>query len=322
MARTEQSQGVSIMYFRKFAVAAAVLAAITVAHAASAADKMTLRKVTDDVYMMENERGSSNSTFVVTKDGVLVFDFDVRTAPQVLAAIRKITDKKVRYLVSSHSAGDHATGAWHFREDNPVYIASRPQARDLFMQESREFQRRKEAGNEGYKDAELVRPDIAFDGDMTLYFGGLTFRIKLEGHGHSTGDTTVYIPQKRVFLTGDLLDTEIHPGQGESAGVYYSVVDGWIRLLDNIMARKLAVDTYVPGHGPVHVGRGVADLEEQKRYFVTIRDEVAKMVQQGKTLAQIKKELKLPGEFAKYKRASRLRNFIERTYYQVQEKGW
>ena len=40
-------------------------------------------------------------------------------------------------------------------------------------------------------------PDIGFDGTMTLYFGGLTFQITAEGRGHSTGDLTVYIPQKR-----------------------------------------------------------------------------------------------------------------------------
>ena len=55
---------------------------------------------------------------------------------------------------------------------------------------------------------------------------------------------------------GDLLDTEIHPGQGESAGVFYSNVKGWLQILDNIMARNLPVETYVPGHGPAHIGRG------------------------------------------------------------------
>ncbi len=190
------------------------------AQTAVAADKMTLNKVTDGVYMMENSRGSSNSTFVITNDGVLVFDFDIRTAGQVLAAIRKLTDKKVRYLVSSHSAGDHATGAWHFRADKPIYIASRPQVRDLNMQEADEFKQR-QGERAYYKDKELIKPDVAFDNAMTLYFGGLTFHIKHEGQGHSTGDTTIYIPQKRVFLAGDILDTEIHPGQGSSSNVYY-----------------------------------------------------------------------------------------------------
>ena len=309
---------------RMLKVLAAVFAVTVLgsAQGAVAADKMELRKVTDGVYMMENVRGSSNATFVITNDGVLVFDFDIRTADQVLVAIRKLTDKKVRYLVSSHSAGDHATGAWHFQADKPLYIASRPQVRDLNMQEAEEFEERKQS-RAGYKGKDLIKPDLGFDDGMTLYFGGLTFHIKHEGQGHSTGDTTIYIPQKRVFLTGDILDTEIHPGQGSSSNTYYSVIDGWMRILDNIMARDLPVDTYVPGHGPVHVGRGVADLQEQKRYFITIRNEVAKRIKEGKSLSQIRKELKkLPGEFAKYRRASRLRNFITRAYHQLQGKRW
>src|SRR4051812_617882 len=195
---------------------------------------MTMTKLADGVYFMQNSAGSSNSVFVVTDEGVLVFDFDIRTADQTLAAIRKLTDKKVRYLISSHSAGDHATGAWHFREDKPVYIATKNQAKDLFMQEAREFEERrnsKDPGTEAYRKGELVRPDIAIDGPTTLYFGGLTFQISPEGRGHSTGDLTVFIPQKRLMLMGDLLDTEIHPGQGESAGVWYSNVDGWVGIL-------------------------------------------------------------------------------------------
>src|SRR5690349_8063549 len=83
---------------------------------------MKQHQIADGVYTMENSAGSGNSTFFITDEGVVVFDADVRTADQVLAAIRKLTDKKVRYLITSHAAGDHATGAWHFRDDRPVYI--------------------------------------------------------------------------------------------------------------------------------------------------------------------------------------------------------
>ena len=297
---------------------------ILLPHISSGQDKMTMSKVTDGVYLMENTRGSGNSTFVVTDEGVLVLDFDIRTADQTLAAIRKLTDKKVKYLISSHSAGDHATGAWHFREDKPVYIATKNQVKDLFMQEGRDFEERKNSNdpnNAAYKGKELVRPDIGFDGPTTLYFGGLTFQITPEGFGHSTGDLTIYIPQKRVMLMADLLDTEIHPGQGESGGVYFSNVKGWIEILDKIMQRNLAVDTYVPGHGPVHIGRGVKDLEEQKRYFVVMRDEVAKMIQAGKSVEQIHKEFKVPQEFAHYRRPERLRNFLRLFYNQLIDRG-
>ena len=190
---------------------------------ASAPMQMNVKQIANSVYFMENPTGSSNAAFVITNDGVLVFDFDIRSADQTLAAIRKLTDKKVRYIISSHSAGDHATGGWHFREDKPLYIATRNQVQDLRMQEGVEFQERSksnEPNNAAFRGKELVLPDIGFDRDMTLYFGGLTFQITAEGRAHSTGDLTVYIPQKRIMLLGDLLDTEIHPGQGESAGSF------------------------------------------------------------------------------------------------------
>src|SRR5919108_2927337 len=292
---------------------------------AVAQPKMAMKQLAENVYFMENPTGSSNSTFIVTNDGVLVFDFDVRTADQTLAAIRALTDKKIKYIVSSHSAGDHATGAWHFREDKPIWIATKNQIHDLQMQEAKEFEERKNSNDPrfaAYKKAELLKPDIGFDGNMTLYFGDLTFQITAEGRAHSTGDLTVYIPQKRVMLMGDLLDTEIHPGQGESAGVFFSNVNGWIRILDNIMARNLPVDTYIPGHGPVHIARGIKDLEEQKRYFVVMRDEIGKMMQAGKSLDQIENEFKVPQEFAHYKRPERLKQFFRLFYYQLVEQGF
>jgi glyoxylase-like metal-dependent hydrolase (beta-lactamase superfamily II) len=302
-----------------------LLAAPALAQGDAGPDRMDMKKIAEDVYFLENSRGSSNAVFVVTRDGVLVFDADIKTADQVLAAIRKTTDKKVRYIVTSHAAGDHATGMWAYREDKPIYIATRKQMRDLMMQEGKEFAERKASTrpqDAAYKNAELVLPDIAFEGAMTLRFGGLTFQLTEEGSAHSTSDVTLYIPQRRVFLTGDLLDTEIHPGQGESAGVFYSNVKNWIVLLDNIMARKLPVETYVPGHGPVHVGRGVADLEEQKRYFIVMRDEVSKMIAAGNTVEQVQAEFKLPAEFAHYKRPPRLKAFLNLFYHQLVEQGF
>ncbi len=288
-------------------------------------EKMTPVKVTEGVYMFENSRGSGNSTAVITDEGVVVLDFHVGNADQTLAGIRKLTDKKVRYLISSHSASDHASGAWHFREDKPIYIASKNQIHDMYMQEAKEFEERKNSDdprNAAYKGKELVRPDIGFDGTMTLYFGGLTFHITAEGRGHSTGDLTVFIPQRRVMLMADLLDTEIHPGQGESGEIFYSNVEGWMNILDNIMQRNLPVDTYVPGHGPAHIGRGVKDLEEQKRYYVVMRNEISKMIQVGKNLEQIEKEFKVPQEFAHYKRPERLKQFFKLFYNQLIEKGY
>lgn len=292
---------------------------------ASAPVRMTPVKLADNVYMLQHSQGSGNSTVIFTDQGVVVFDFHIDNADQTLAFIRKTTDKKVKYLITSHSAGDHASGAWHFREDAPAWIATKNQVHDLQMQEREEFLERKKSNDPryaAYQKGEPLTPTIGIDGPTTLYFGGLTFQITPEGRAHSTGDLTVYIPQRRVMLMGDLLDTEIHPGQGESAGVFFSNVGGWIKVLDNIMARSLAVETYIPGHGPAHLGRGIKDLEEQKRYFVVMRDEVAKMIAAGKTLEQIEKEFKVPQEFAHYTRPERLKSFFKLFYNQLTETGY
>src|SRR6476620_454372 len=127
--------------FLGIVAAAGIWAAQVLAQDAGPA-RMDMKKIAEDVYFLENSRGSSNAVFVVTRDGVLVFDADLKTADQVLAAIRKTTDKKVRYIVTSHSAGDHATGMWVYREDKPTYIATRKQMRDLMMQEGAEFAER------------------------------------------------------------------------------------------------------------------------------------------------------------------------------------
>jgi len=303
----------------------ALLALWLLTAGAAAPVRMTPVKITDGIYMFQHSQGSGNSTVVITNDGVLVLDFHIDNADQTLAHIRKLTDKKVKYLISSHAAGDHSSGSWYFREDKPIWIATKNQIHDLQMQELKEFNERKNSNDPryaAYKKGEPGQPDVGFDGSMTLYFGGLTFVITAEGRGHSTGDLTVYIPQKRVMLMGDLLDTEIHPGQGESGEIFFSNVKGWVQILDNIMARNLPVDTYLPGHGPAHIGRGVKDLEEQKRYFVVMRDEVAKMVAAGKSLEQIEKEFKIPQEFAHYTRPERLKQFYKLFYNQLMETGY
>ena len=287
--------------------------------------RMDIKKIADDVYFMENSLGSGNGVFVVTPEGVFVWDADIRTADQTLAAIRKVTDKKVRYIAISHPAGDHATGVWHYREDRPIFIATRTQMRDLFMQENQQFEERKASSSPAdaaYKGRELVKPDLAFEGHMTLRFGGLTLQFTEEGSAHSTSDVTVYIPQKRVMLMGDLLDTDIHPGQGESAGVFYSNGARWLKVMDNVIARNLPADTYVPGHGTVRVGRGIADIEEMRRYYIVLRDAISRMIVAGKTAEQVQNEIKLPAEIAHYRRPSRLKALVVPLYNQLIEQGY
>ena len=308
----------AVAMLKRFPAVAAVLW-IGMSSDAADAQSMPGRRVVElakDVYAMSG--AGSNAGFVVTDEGVLVFDSDIRNND--LPFIRKVTDKKVIYLLASHASGDHSTGAWYFREDKPVYIGTRDQIRAYYQVELKEFNERKAQGSPNYKAAELPPPSLGFDSNMTVVFGGLTFQARAEGYGHTSGDMTMYIPQRRVMFMGDLLNNELHPGQAEAGGVFFANIQGTIEILTRIIDRKLPVDTYVPGHGPVHVGRGVADLVDQRDYFVEMRDEVAKMVMAGRTLEQILKEFKVPQRFAHYDHA-RLPGILRLFYNQLIERG-
>src|SRR5687767_12827098 len=93
---------------RLFAVTVLVLCSSAYSGAPVAQGTRQMVPVAKDVYTMTG--AGSNASFVVTDEGVLVFDSDIRNND--LPFIRKVTDKKVVYLFASHASGDHSTGAW------------------------------------------------------------------------------------------------------------------------------------------------------------------------------------------------------------------
>jgi glyoxylase-like metal-dependent hydrolase (beta-lactamase superfamily II) len=287
---------------------------------AAAAPQMELAQIADDIYVLQHPEGSSNSAFVVTDEGVVVFDADIRTGDQVLAAVRRVTDRKIRLVIISHPAGDHATGAWHFREDDPLIIASRRQASEVAGVELEEFRTRKASTApefEAYRNTELVAPDIVFDKTLTLKLGGLTFEITEEGAAHSHSDVTLYIPERRVFAMGDLFKSEMHTGPGDTVYDSFAAARDWIAIIDRILARGLPVETYIPGHGPVHTGRGADDLRELRSYFIAMRVAVLKFIAEGKTEEQLLAEFRPPAGFAHYGREDTVPRFLPLYYRQL-----
>lgn len=309
------------MNLRKFVLVASTAAAFAFSllfspPASAQGNQMELREIAPDVYVLQHPTGSSNSAFFVTEEGVVVFDSDIRTADQLFAAIRRTTDKPIRFMIISHPAGDHSTGGWHLQEDHPVIIASRTQAKSLAEEELEEFNGRRDSSDPryaAYQGTELVQPDLLFDGSLTLRFGGMTFEITEEGSAHSKSDVTLYVPERRVLAMGDLFKSEIHNGPGDTVYEGFDAAKNWIGMIDAILARGLEVDTVIPGHGVAHIGRGLADLEELRRYFVAMRAEVSRMIEQGMTEEGVVAQFRTPAEFAHYAQADRLERYL--AYY-------
>jgi phosphoglycerate dehydrogenase-like enzyme/glyoxylase-like metal-dependent hydrolase (beta-lactamase superfamily II) len=230
--------------------------------------------------------GGSNNIWIVFEDYVMVYDANFpKEAGDVVAAIRKTTDKPIRYVVDSHHHGDHAYGNAVFAKEGATVIASANTARLLRVNGPKEFEEagKGKDGRKDIRDSFLKVPDLFFD--EKLVFEDKKQRVELYffGHAHTAGDAFLYMPRHKILCTGDACTNGPfnYVGHGDSAS--------WIRVMER--AEQLDVKLVCPGHGPL-AGKDV--LSKQKRYFVELRQQVKKGIDAGKDFDDILKGLDMP----------------------------
>jgi glyoxylase-like metal-dependent hydrolase (beta-lactamase superfamily II) len=213
-----------------------------------------------------NKGFMSNAGFVVTGDGVVVFDALGTPAlgRAMVAAIAKVTPQPIRRVVVSHYHADHiyglqalkAAGAqvWAHRKAQG-YLAS-PQATERLVQ------RRNDLFPWVDENTVIVAPDVWLDGDSEFRMGGLTFRILYSHGAHSPEDVMMYVVEDKLLFAGDLIFAGRVPfvGNADSAG--------WLKALDTMISISPVV--VIPGHGPA--SRDVArDLTLTRDYLAYLR---------------------------------------------------
>jgi len=220
-----------------------------------------------------NKGFMSNAGFVVTSDGVVVFDALGTPAlgRAMVAAIRKVTPQPIRRVVVSHYHADHiyglqalkAAGAeiWAQRKAE-IYLAS-----DLAS--SRLAQRRAELFPWVDENTRIVAPDVLIDGDTDFRLGALTFRLIYSGGAHSPEDILMLVVEDRVLFAGDLLFAGRLPFVGPADS------RGWLSAMGNMMSVNARV--VIPGHGPpsTDVAR---DLATTRDYLAYLRDTMGRAV--------------------------------------------
>src|SRR5262249_44497243 len=187
-------------------------------------------------YISDND-SSSNSTFLVTSEGILVVDtgLNEQEGRKLLAEIRKISAQPVRYIVNTHYHPDHRGGNSAVSPDATVIST-------VFTLS----QKMPGAANNS------ARERIGFTDKMALFLGGHTVEIYFPGPAHRLGDAVVYFSQEHAIATGDLFLNGSCPAMDEGD------MENWIAALDFIL--NLPVDAVVPGHFDL------AD-KEQLRHF-------------------------------------------------------
>ena len=223
-----------------------------------------------------------NSVAILSSEGVLVFDTNgtKAAAEAVLAEIRKLTDKPVKYVVNSHWHWDHWYGTEVYRRAFPdVRVISNEKTRGMMMGPAIEFNRPGiDEDLPGYLDdlvkrvataeattpppANLARlksalatgrffldqkrsvmhtfPDVTFGDSLTIHLGEREIRVLNHGRAVTPGDAFLYLPKERIVVTGDLLVNPV----AFALGVYPT---GWLNTLEKIDALDAGV--IIPGHG-------------------------------------------------------------------------
>lgn len=194
----------------------------------------------------DNDGFMSNAGFVVTNDGVVVFDSlgTPSLAYLLLSRIHRITDKPVVKVVVSHYHADHVYGLQVFKALGAEIIAP-VGAKDYLNSpaaQGRLKQRRESLFPWVDEKTYLVKPDKYIDAPYQFKLGGLDFIITPLGSTHSDGDQTMFVKQDQALYAGDLVF------EGRIPFVAGSQPKHWIENLQKLDASQLKV--IVPGHGP------------------------------------------------------------------------
>lgn len=220
---------------------------------------ITVTEVAPGLYFQYHHQ-ESNNAWLVTDDGVLVIDTrqHPKRAEELLAAIRKTTDKPVRWVVNTHAHGDHYFGNAVFKREGATIIAHRDTAGMMKSHYGLEQKRRQGYFKQrGYdpKEAVLVLPDVTFDSALTLNLGGRTVELIYLGAGQNPGDTFVRFPREKVIFAGGPFSKNSWPNPS-----FTPSMSGWVDILRKLAA--MDVDTYLGGHGDIGVKADV--LQEAK----------------------------------------------------------
>ncbi|HEY0878291.1 MAG TPA: MBL fold metallo-hydrolase [Zeimonas sp.] len=214
----------------------------------------------------QNEGFNSNAGFVVTDDGVVVFDALGTPAlgAVLLERIRGVTSQPVRRVVVSHYHSDHFYGVQALKDAGAEIWAHRA-VRDYLATDApaaRLAERRESLAPWVTDEARIVAPDRFVDGETAFRLGGLTFRLLPAGPAHTDEDLMMLVEEEGVLFAGDLVFAGRVPFVGDADP------RAWLAALEKLAAYRPRV--VVTGHGPASAD-APADLALTRDYLLYLR---------------------------------------------------
>jgi cyclase len=299
--------GTVIAVLPSFATAAAA------ANLVASDDGARMLRVTADVYVIEHDDATDewphgNTGVIVGKTGLFVIDsgYLPSRARADIALIRRVSDKPVRFLMTTHWHFDHNNGASAYRDAYPgiTLLAERNTARWIELNQeywkalstaagsprraalaelAPEIAAKRRAELEELASLQVVKPGFLFDGRLSLDFEGTPIEIEDRGRANSPNDATIWLPRERVLFAGDILVRSPLPYVGASWPVH------WVEVLRELESVPAAV--IVPGHGPLQADHGYT--RSVRELLETTLERVEALVRAGRSLAEVQDQLVL-----------------------------
>jgi len=239
------------------------------------ADVKTI-KVSKSIYMFQGQGG--NIGVCVGEDGVFLIDDQfAETTPKIVAAIKKISDKPIRFLLNTHWHGDHTGGNVNMG-NNGVIIVAQNNARVRLSNDQMHRGELKKAL------PKIGLPIITFTENMHFYFNDNTINVFHVHHAHTDGDAVVYFPDENVIHTGDVYFQGKYPFIDLETG---GSVQGTIDAVNKILLLADENTKIIPGHKNLS---NKSELLAYRDMLITIRDTVKNKIKEGKTKEEIKND--------------------------------
>jgi cyclase len=241
-----------------------------------------VHRVAGNVYMLDkgtsDSDGGSNIAVLVGSDGLVLVDAKIQPWHQmVLAALKKISDKPVRYVIDTHCHGDHTSGNAAFQREGATVIAHRS-VRERLAAVHSYCSPRPGTG----------LPTVTFDSELTLFIDDEEIRIIKLPAGHTDGDALVYFKKANVIATGDAFigagwigSTLPGPSRTEG-GSMVGVIDALRKIVELVPADAKVI----PGHG---AQASMSDVRHSLQVLEGMEKAIQRQVTAGKTLAEIQK---------------------------------
>ncbi|GAA4387681.1 MBL fold metallo-hydrolase [Actinomadura sp. NPDC048032] len=267
-----------------------------------------LQEVSDGIFAYLQPDGTwwiNNAGFLAGARGVTSVDScsTERRTRAYLESIRSVTDRPVRTLVNTHHHGDHTFGNYLFSGATVVgHEGTREGALSWGPPFDEPFWTKVDWGA-----VEIEPPFLTYTDGLTLWVDDLRCEVRHVGTpAHTTNDSIVWIPERRVLFCGDLLFN------GGTPFLMQGSVAGAVKVLEEVVA-PLGAETIVPGHGPV---AGPELIDRVLGYARFVQATAAEARQAGLAPLEAARETDL-GPYAELTDPERLVGNLHRAYAEL-----